>query len=124
MHNSRGEYHLRYGVCKTRYTGSLTEEIAPSDDPSPWCDSILRYDMFGDIVHTSSSWICRDQLGDYEKVSTRHSGIVKDAPELAMQYAMMLPMNQAHTAVAGPPELIGLPKVAGTEPSTPRIEMA
>jgi hypothetical protein len=41
-----------------------------------------------------------------------------------MQYAMMLPMNQAHTAVAGPPELIGAPKVAGTEPSTPRIEMA
>lgn len=49
---------------------------------------------------------------------------VANVPELAMQYAMMLPMNQAHTAVAGPPELIGAPKVAGTEPSTPRIEMA
>lgn len=45
-------------------------------------------------------------------------------PELAIQYAMILPMNHAHTAVAGPPELIGLPKVAGTEPSTPRIEIA
>jgi hypothetical protein len=45
-------------------------------------------------------------------------------PELAMQYAMMLPMNQAQTAVAGPPEDIGAPKVAGTEPSTPRMEMA
>ena len=45
-------------------------------------------------------------------------------PELAMQYAMTLPMNQAHTAVAGPPELIGAPKVAGTEPKTPRMEMA
>ena len=41
-----------------------------------------------------------------------------------MQYAMTLPMNQAHTAVAGPPELIGAPKVAGTEPNTPRIEIA
>lgn len=36
----------------------------------------------------------------------------------------MLPMNHAHTAVAGPPELMGAPKVAGTEPSTPRIEIA
>ena len=45
-------------------------------------------------------------------------------PELAMQYAMMLPMNQAQTAVAGPPEDMGEPKVAGTEPSTPRMEMA
>ena len=34
------------------------------------------------------------------------------------------PMNQAHTAVAGPPAEIGLPNVAGTEPRTPRIEMA
>lgn len=41
-----------------------------------------------------------------------------------MQYAMILPMNHAHTAVAGPPELMGAPKVAGTEPNTPRIEMA
>lgn len=47
-----------------------------------------------------------------------------DVPELAMQYAMMLPMNQAHIAVAGPPALIGLPNVAGTDPSTPKIEMA
>lgn len=37
---------------------------------------------------------------------------------------MMLPMNQAQTAVAGPPDDIGAPKVAGTEPSTPRMEMA
>lgn len=37
---------------------------------------------------------------------------------------MILPMNHAHTAVAGPPELIGAPKVAGTEPNTPRMEMA
>jgi hypothetical protein len=45
-------------------------------------------------------------------------------PELAIQYAMILPMVQAHTAVAGPPELMGEPKVAGTEPNTPRIEIA
>ena len=37
---------------------------------------------------------------------------------------MILPMNHAHTHVAGPPELIGTPKVAGTDPSTPRIEIA
>ena len=41
-----------------------------------------------------------------------------------MHIAMQLPMNHAHTAVAGPPAFTGLPKVAGTEPSTPRIEMA
>lgn len=49
---------------------------------------------------------------------------VLSLPELAMQYAMTLPMNHAHTHVAGPPELIGTPKVAGTDPSTPRIEIA
>jgi len=34
------------------------------------------------------------------------------------------PMNQHHTAVAGPPAEIGIPKVAGTDPRTPRIEIA
>lgn len=41
-----------------------------------------------------------------------------------MHIAMTEPMNQAQTAVAGPPEAIGEPKVAGTDPRTPRIEMA
>lgn len=41
-----------------------------------------------------------------------------------MHMAMVLPMNQAHTAVAGPPTAMGLPNVAGTEPSTPRMEIA
>lgn len=45
-------------------------------------------------------------------------------PELAMHIAITDPKNQHHTAVAGPPELIGTVKVAGTEPSTPRIEIA
>lgn len=34
------------------------------------------------------------------------------------------PINQHHTAVAGPPADSGAPNVAGTEPSTPRMEMA
>jgi hypothetical protein len=46
------------------------------------------------------------------------------ATELAMHIAMQDPMNQAHTAVAGPPAEIGLPNVAGTEPRTPKIEIA
>jgi hypothetical protein len=37
---------------------------------------------------------------------------------------MILPMNHAQTAVAGPPDNIGAPNVAGTEPSTPRIDIA
>lgn len=45
-------------------------------------------------------------------------------PELAIQYAMILPMSHAHTQVAGPPEAMGIPNSAGTEPSTPKIEMA
>ena len=45
-------------------------------------------------------------------------------PELAIHIAIQEPMNQAHTAVAGPPELSGLPIVAGTEPNTPKIEIA
>jgi hypothetical protein len=48
----------------------------------------------------------------------------RNIPELAIQYAIILPINQAHTAVAGPPEDIGAPKVAGTDPSTPRMDMA
>jgi len=45
-------------------------------------------------------------------------------PELAIRYAMTEPTNQHHTAVAGPPEFKGLPIVAGTEPKTPRMEIA
>ena len=45
-------------------------------------------------------------------------------PELAIHMAMQEPMNQHQTAVAGPPALMGLPKVAGTEPKTPKMEMA
>ncbi len=41
-----------------------------------------------------------------------------------MHSAMTDPMSHVHTAVAGPPEWIGMPKVAGTEPNTPRMEMA
>jgi len=46
------------------------------------------------------------------------------SPELAMQNAIQDPINQHQTAVAGPPAMIGLPKVAGTDPKTPRIDMA
>lgn len=46
------------------------------------------------------------------------------ATELAMHIAISDPMNQHHTAVAGPPAEIGDPKVAGTEPKTPRMEIA
>ena len=45
-------------------------------------------------------------------------------PELAIHIAIQEPMNQHHTAVAGPPAIIGLPNVAGTEPRTPRMEIA
>jgi hypothetical protein len=47
-----------------------------------------------------------------------------DLPELAIIIAMIEPMNQHHTAVAGPPAFSGLLKVAGTDPKTPRIEIA
>jgi hypothetical protein len=46
------------------------------------------------------------------------------ATELAMHIAMHEPMNHAHTAVAGPPAEMGLPNVAGTEPRTPKMEIA
>jgi hypothetical protein len=44
--------------------------------------------------------------------------------EAAIHVAMQLPTNQHQTAAAGPPEDIGMLKVAGTEPRTPRIEIA
>lgn len=82
--------------------------------------------MFCDVVHSSGSRICRDQLSHCLNVLTGAIAVFISlcVPELAMQYAMILPMNQAQTAVAGPPELMGAPKVAGTEPSTPRIDIA
>jgi hypothetical protein len=46
------------------------------------------------------------------------------ATELPMHMAITEPISQHHTAVAGPPADSGAPNVAGTEPSTPRIEMA
>lgn len=52
------------------------------------------------------------------------SVLVINLPELAIQYAMILPINQAQTHVPGPPDAIGTPKVAGTDPSTPRMEIA
>jgi hypothetical protein len=45
-------------------------------------------------------------------------------PELAMHIAMTDPNAQVHTAVAGPPTLQGTVMVAGTDPSTPRMDMA
>jgi hypothetical protein len=46
------------------------------------------------------------------------------ATELPMHMAMHEPKNQHQTAVAGPPEASGAPKVAGTEPKIPKMEMA
>jgi hypothetical protein len=85
-----------------------------------WGNNVLRY-----VVHPASRWISRHKFGDWLCVSDFDPRIVfSHTPELAIQYAMILPMNHAHTHVAGPPEVIGTPKVAGTDPSTPRIEIA
>lgn len=46
------------------------------------------------------------------------------ATELPMHMAMHEPISQHQTAVAGPPAARGAPNVAGTEPKTPRMEMA
>jgi hypothetical protein len=41
-----------------------------------------------------------------------------------MHIAINEPMNHAHTAVAGPPSVSGTVMVAGTDPRTPRMEIA
>jgi hypothetical protein len=41
-----------------------------------------------------------------------------------MHMAMHEPRSQHQTAVAGPPAANGAPNVAGTDPRTPRMEMA
>lgn len=41
-----------------------------------------------------------------------------------MHIAMQEPISQHQTAVAGPPADNGEPNVAGTEPRTPKMEMA
>jgi hypothetical protein len=45
-------------------------------------------------------------------------------PELAMHIAIMDPMNQAQTAVPGPPSVKGTEIVPGTDPRTPRMDIA
>lgn len=87
--------------------------------------------MFRDKVHSARGGIGRYQLGHWLRsipavhdLQLRKLIRADNIPELAMQKAMHDPMNQHQTAVAGPPELIGLRKVAGTDPRTPRIEMA
>ena len=125
MHDSRCQDHLRDGVSKACDSRCLAEEVAPPNDPSPcgdmlWGNNVLRY-----VVHPASRWIGRHKFGDWFCVSKFDLQMVFSyTPELAIQYAMILPMSHAHTHVAGPPEVIGTPKVAGTDPSTPRIEIA
>jgi hypothetical protein len=46
------------------------------------------------------------------------------SPELAIHMAIREPKNQHQTAVAGPPEAIGTAKVAGTDPKTPKMDIA
>jgi hypothetical protein len=45
-------------------------------------------------------------------------------PDAEMHEAINDPKNQAQTLAAGPPRLNGLPKVAGTDPKTPRTDIA
>lgn len=67
----------------------------------------------------------RHRSQDFKEESVGGGGQEKrHPPDLAIHEAMMLPTNQAQTAAAGPPRERGLPKVAGTEPRTPRTEMA
>lgn len=81
--------------------------------------------MLGDEIHAARGWIGRDQLGHCASQSHRQRLFFDiHGPELAMQNAMIEPMAQHQTAVAGPPDPMGAPKVAGTEPSTPRMEIA
>ena len=79
--------------------------------------------MLGNKVHTACGRIRRYQFG-HCILSRPPSKPSKYPPELAMQKAIQDPINQHQTAVAGPPAMMGLPKVAGTDPKTPRIEMA
>ncbi len=80
--------------------------------------------MFRDKVHAASGRISRYQLGDFDVVRYRFRTRMRDLPELAIHMAMQDPMSQHQTAVAGPPAPMGMLKVAGTEPRTPRMEMA
>jgi hypothetical protein len=47
-----------------------------------------------------------------------------ELPEAEIHDAISDPTNHAQTEEAGPPRLKGVPKVAGTEPRTPRTETA
>lgn len=112
--------HDQHGLQIFEVHPSLT-----SNDPRPYGYMLLWDNMFGDKVHATSRGICRYQLGN---CISQHMpiGHIENRllPEEAMMKAAMEPTNQAHTAVAGPPTVIGTPYVAGWEPRTPRIEIA
>ena len=133
VHDYSCKDHLRNGISETGHAGGLTKEITPPNDPRPDGDVLLGNDMLGYEIHAASRWIGRHQFRDCQasvggmfciggtRFKTR---ICRSVPELAMHIAMTEPMNHAQTAVAGPPEASGEPMVAGTEPRTPRIEIA
>jgi len=52
------------------------------------------------------------------------STVSSNKPDAAIQYAIIEPINQAHTTAAGPPKLNGMWNVAGTEPRIPSTEIA
>jgi hypothetical protein len=64
MHNDSSQDHLRYSIGQTCNSCCLTEEVAPTDDPCPGGDVIWRHNVFCDIVHSSSCWICGYQLSN------------------------------------------------------------
>jgi hypothetical protein len=82
-------------------------------------DDVLRYE-----IHAASRWIGRHQLSHCDCEKRQLDWAETRVPELAMHIAITDPMNHAQTAVAGPPDAIGVPKVAGTDPKTPRMEIA
>jgi hypothetical protein len=69
VHHNGRKYHLGDCVRQTRNTGRLTEKVAPPNDPRPGRNVFRRYNVFCDIVHSSSSWVCGYQFSDSMVVS-------------------------------------------------------
>ena len=117
-------------ICATEYATLAT--------PAVWPKKLHHPTIHAHIATCSGGTTCfvtkymppavgyADTSSDTDSNQPKRRNVCRGdcTPELAIHIAMHDPMNQHHTAVAGPPELIGLPNVAGTEPRTPRTDMA
>lgn len=100
-------------ICDTLYATLVTPAVCPRKLHHP-------------MIHAHSGTFSSGTTCALTKYIPPAVGYAEtsSATDDAMNSAITLPMSHAITAVAGPPDASGALNVAGTDPKTPRIEIA